>query len=200
MNRQTWPIIALVFVSLSGFAGWQWYEERFPSWREEVQLSDGRVLKIAQKRKYFKGYGTDQSWVKFSLPESGGERTWHSHLEPMRLDVHDGKVYVFGRPRGPKQFAYYGYPKHFVAAFVWDGGGFRRIRFNELPEQVRKEENILTCIDFRGEKFISLASKNVRWCPPVGDSKQLTKYINWAAYMKLAEGYAHLDGGHASSD
>ena len=200
MKSKAWITLAIVFFAASSFAGWLWHEKQYPSWQEEVQLSDGRVVTITQKRKYFDGYGTDQSWVTFSLPETVGEQTWHSYLMPMRLDVFDGKVYVFGRPRGVKQFTHYGYPKHLVVAFLWNGSSFQRIPFNELPKQVKEEENILPCIDFQQEKLISLTNKKTRWCPPTGDNKQLTKIINWDAYMKLADDYARLDGGHALTD
>lgn len=200
MNNKAWATLTFAFFALSGFAGWQWHEKQYPSWQEEVQLSDGRVVTITQKRKYFEGYGTDQSWVTFSLPETNGEQTWHSYLMPMKLDTFNGKVYVFGRPRGVKQFAHYGYPKHLIVAFLWNGLEFQRVPFDALPEQVKKEENILTCIDFQKERHISLASKKARWCPPTGDSAQLTKIINWDAYMKLAEDYARLDGGNALKD
>jgi hypothetical protein len=94
----------------AAWLAWSYYDSRYPSWEEEVQLSDGRVVVVRQKRQYFDHYGTNQSWVTFSLPEMGGERTWHSYLRPQRIDVQGGRVYLFGAPRGQRQFRYYRYP------------------------------------------------------------------------------------------
>lgn len=88
----------------------KWYDGRYPTWQEEVQLSDGRVITVTQKHEYYDNYGTNQSWVTIDLSELGGKREWHSYLVPQRVDVYQGKVYVFGLPRGPRQFSYYKYP------------------------------------------------------------------------------------------
>src|SRR6188768_91158 len=74
-----WYALSLVLLVTAGIA-YAWYDRRHSSWREEVRLSDGRVIWIRQQHEYFDNYGTNQSWVTFSLPELGGERTWHSYL------------------------------------------------------------------------------------------------------------------------
>lgn len=121
--------IWIAALSLGVFWGWSYYDSRYPSWYEEVRLSDGRVVTIHQKHEYYENYGTNQSWVEIDLPELGGKRVWHSYLKPMRVDVHLGAVYVFGRPRGPRQMVHYRYPMNNMAAFLWRDGEFQRIPF-----------------------------------------------------------------------
>ena len=55
--------------------GWLYVDDRYPSWYEEVRLSDGRVITIHQRHEVFDNYGTNQSWVEIDLPELGGKRT-----------------------------------------------------------------------------------------------------------------------------
>lgn len=117
--------IALMLI----FVGWKYYDSRYPSWNEEVRLSDGRVITIRQKHEYYDNYGTNQSWVEIDLPELGGKRVWHSYLKPMRVDVYHGVVYVFGRPRGPRQVSYYLYPRNHMVAFQWNGAEFVRVAY-----------------------------------------------------------------------
>lgn len=93
-------VLALLVIGSVALLGWNYYQNRYPSWDEEVRLSDGRIITIQQKREVFDNYGTNQSWVTIDLPELGGKQVWHSYLMPQRVDVVDGKVYVFGIPRG----------------------------------------------------------------------------------------------------
>lgn len=193
MKSKVWAALAIIIFTASCFAVWHWHEKQYPSWKEEVQLSDGRVATITQKRKYFEGYGTDQSWLTISLPEMGGERTWHSYLIPMHLDVHKGKVYVYGRPRGPKQVALYGYPKTCIVPFVWDGSDFVRVPLSQVPSQLLIEENVYSCIPQNRSKKISFQKKSEQWCPPTGDRQQFTKKIIIEEYEKACDALAMLD-------
>ena len=169
------------------------YDRRNPSWREEVRLSDGRVIWIRQKHEYFDNYGTNQSWVTLSLPELGGERTWHSYLTPQRVDVANGRVYVFGFPRGDRQYAYYNYPRRYMVAFVWNGTDFQRIPFLDVPESLRGEENVLSCLPEAEFKGLARAEGHW-WCPAQGDKKQFNKKIDLPAYEALATSYARRTG------
>lgn len=179
---------------------WQWYDSRYPTWDEEVQLSDGRVIVVTQKHEYYENYGTNQSWVTFSLPEMGGKQTWHSYLIPQRIDVYQGKVYAFGYPRGDRQYQYYNYPKYYMVAFNWNGTEFQRIPFLQLPEKLRKEENVYSCIPPKPRNILTISKKNEHWCPAVGDKKQFTKQINLQEYVDSAIRYSRRDGGKPISD
>lgn len=174
-------LIAALVVSCATWGAWQWYQDRYPAWKEEVQLSDGRMIVVKQKHEVYADYGTNQSWVTFSLPEMGGERTWHSYLKPMRVDVHEGRVFVFGRPRGPRQFEYYRYPKHYLVSFVWVDGEFVRIPFLQVPEALRREENIFPCVPMFTHSLLSSSAKDSQWCHPQGEGNQFGRRIDQTA-------------------
>jgi hypothetical protein len=190
-------VIALIAVAWSA---WRWYEHQYPSWTEEVRLLDGRVIAVTQTRKYFDKYGTDQSWVTFSLPEMGGARTWHSFLVPMRVDVYNGKVYVLGRPRGPKQFQYYNYPKHYIVSFTWSNEAFVRVPLQQVPERIRVEENIYPCVPNPLPEMLTLKVKDDYWCLPQGERNQFGRRINLDEYNRLATSMARLSGGPPISE
>jgi hypothetical protein len=192
--------VALLVIGLVALLGWNYYQNRYPSWDEEVRLSDGRVITIHQKRQFFDNYGTNQSWVTIDLPELGGKQVWHSYLIPMRVDVDQGKVYVFGRPRGPRQVSHYRYPKNHMVAFVFQAGEFQRIPFLKVPEPLRVEENVYSCLPPLQGRRHALAEKHVTWCEPSGDANQFVKKINLPAYQKLAIQFAELSGGLPISD
>ncbi len=188
------PILVLLVLFSVGstWLGWSYYDRRYPSWYEEVRLSDGRVITIHQKRQYFENYGTSQSWVTIDLPELGGKKVWHSHLMPQRVDVVGGKVYVFGLPRGDRQMEYYRFPKNYMVAFIWQDGEFRRIRFLDVPESIRAEENVYPCVPMPLKSKIALPQKSLNWCPPRGDKGQLTKHLNLKVYTEVADEWASL--------
>ncbi|KNZ31411.1 MAG: hypothetical protein AD742_17790 [Methylibium sp. NZG] len=188
-----WSIALTLLAGGCAWSAWQWYQNRYPTWREEVQLSDGRVIVVEQKHEVYENYGTNQSWVTFALPEMGGERTWNSYLSPQRIDVVDGAVYVFGAPRGIRQFNFYRKPKHYMVAFRWTGKEFERIPFLDLPERVRKEENIFPCVPAESRTLVTLGLKHERWCPVRGDKWKFDRMINVSDYEALATFYADLE-------
>jgi hypothetical protein len=186
--------------SLAGMFGWRWYDNRYPTWKEEVQLSDGRVIVIKQKHEYYENYGTNQSWVTFSLPEMGGAQTWHSYLRPMRLDVFEGKIYVFGSPRGERQFDYYRLPKNYLVAFSWNGQTFVRIPFLSVPEAIRREENLYSCVPENRSRLVDIQIKAKEWCPVIGDRWKFGKAIKLDDYIALANFYARLRNATTVTD
>jgi len=149
-----WLLIAGAAVLGIAALSYAWYDYRFPTWKEEVLLPDGRMIVVMQRRDFIEGYGTRKTWLTFSLPEMGGEQTWAEWLYPTMIGATDGKVYVVGRPRGSQQFRIYSHPRYAYVAFEWKGNQFQRIPFLSVPESLRVKEN-------------------VRWCLPGGDdSKQ----------------------------
>jgi len=199
-RTRRWLLLAALIVTCVTWATWRWYLQRYPSWQEQVQLSDGRVIIVRQQHEVYDNYGTNQSWVTFSLPEMGGERTWHSYLKPMRVDVHEGLVFVFGRPRGLRQFEHYRYPKHYLVSFVWADGVFVRIPFLQVPEELRREENIFPCVPNSTNSLLSTSAKNIQWCQPQGESDQFGRKFSQQSYDELAISMARLGGGPPISD
>lgn len=193
-------ILAVLVVMVFGVGVFVYYNNRYPSWYEEVRLSDGRIITIRQKREYYEGYGVNQSWVEIDLPELGGKKVWHSYLVPMRVDVQQGKVYVFGRPYGSRKFYSYHYPKYYMVAFQWTGIDFMRVPFVQLPESIRQEENLYSCTPDRKLKVLKIAVKDQRWCEPSGDNGQFVKKINLSAYQELAMEFSRSDGNKPASE
>ena len=186
--------IALLVIGLVALLGWNYYQNRYPGWDEEVRLSDGRIIKIHQKREVYDNYGTNQSWITIDLPELGGKQVWHSYLMPQRVDVVDGKVYVFGASRGIRQNQFYRYPKHYLVGFKWSGNEFMRIPFLQIPESIRREENIYPCIPPSIRSPLNINLKDTSWCPVRGDKWKFGKSISLIDYESLAAFYAELDG------
>lgn len=191
---------ALIVASITIYFGWTYYDSRYPEWIEDVRLSDGRVITIEQKHETYADYGTHQSWVSIDLPELGGKQVWSSNLMPQRVDVADGKVYVFGSPRGIRQNKIYQYPKYYMVGFVWSGREFTRIPFLKIPEKIRSEENIYPCVPEPRVGHLTLAQKDAKWCPERGDQWKFGKTINIEDYESLANFYAKLDGGKPLTD
>ena len=190
-KRHQWRLILIgALIVVAGVLAWRYYDGRYPSWYEEVRLSDGRIITIHQKREYYDNYGTNQSWVEIDLPELGGKRVWHSYLMPQRVDVVDGKVYVFGIPRGDRQLEYYRFPKHHMVAFKWNGLDFERISFMQVPELSRKEENLFSCIPEVKPSKLLLKAKDANWCPTRGDKGELGKVLDIPTYSRVADQWA----------
>jgi hypothetical protein len=192
--------MAVAVIGLVALVGWKLYERRYPSWDEEVRLSDGRVITIHQKREVYDNYGTNQSWVTIDLPELGGKQVWHSYLMPQRVDVIKGKVYAFGAPRGIRQYQHYLDPKNYLVAFEWSGVDFIRIPFLKIPEAIRQEENIYPCVPIPKSSRITLQTKDQSWCPARGDKWKFGKSIVLSDYQNLALFYAELGGTKPVSD
>lgn len=145
-HRRTWFVAAVAVAAISALS-YLWYDYRFPSWKEEVRLPDGRTIVVRQKRDFIESYGTRKTWLTFSLPEMGGERTWVEHMKPILLTVTDkGEVFVVGWPSGFKQSSMYLLPKYGYVAYRWDGASFQRVPFLSVPESLRQEENLVRCM------------------------------------------------------
>lgn len=195
-KRKVVIVSALVSLAVAALT-YLWYDYRFPSWKEEVVLPDGRKIIVKQRRDFIEGYGTRKTWLTFSLPEMGGEQTWEQWLYPTMIGVADGKVYVVGRPRGSKQFSIYSHPKYVYVAYRWHNNKFERIPFLQVPESLRREENVRWCMP-GGADSKQPAHDNVSWCAErIGNSKFLmTKKVDLQMRIEEAKYWAGL-GGHA---
>lgn len=162
LARHRWQVAVLVILSGLGLAC-AWYDYRFPSWKEDVLLPDGRKIIVKQRRDFIEGYGTRKTWLTFSLPEMGGEQTWEQWLYPTMIGVVDGKVYVVGRPRGSRQFEMYSYPRYVYVAYEWRNGRFERVPFLSVPLLLRTAENIRWCLPGGADSKKSV-SGHTEWC------------------------------------
>jgi hypothetical protein len=174
-TRSTWTwrrkaaVVLSSVVIIIGGLGWLWYVDRFPSWEEEVMLSDGRMIMVNRKQEYIEGYGVKRTWLTFSLPEMGGEQTWYEWMYPAIVDVYEGKVYVVGYTPGDKQFRSYLHPRYQLVAYAWSDKKFERIAFISLPSAIRTNANIIYC-SYRGE-YATWKDKQSGWCDETGSYK-----------------------------
>lgn len=192
--KRLWP--AFCCVAVLGVIFYVWYDYRFPSWKEDVVLNDGRKITVKERRDLIDGYGTRKTWLTFSLPEMGGEQTWEEHLMPTMMGVSGGKVYVVGRPRGDKQFRKYSYPKYVYVAFVWSGKNFERIPFLSVPLDIRKEENIRWCAPGGEDSRNAVQPKNARCVEKQGefDKYPRPRIVDLQIRTEEAKRWAELDG------
>jgi hypothetical protein len=162
-------IMGFVVFSLIAL-GWQWYQRHFPSWDEEVQLSDGRMLIVHRAHKFNTEGALIETALTFDLPEMGGKQTWREFLYPAIVDVYEGKVYVVGDVRGSLQkFSAYRDPRFLYVAFVYESGQWTRIPFSKVPQHVRTRENIPGCLKDASRN--TWDAKQIGWCGDGGSWK-----------------------------
>lgn len=115
------------------------------TWKEEVELSDGRVITVTQKRRCKSAYeGPDvsscterESWLTFRLPEFGDkEITWNEKLTPLVLNLHENRLYVIGLPATGYEGRLYGNPRPPYVSFEYRGNGWLRIAFKDIPDAI----------------------------------------------------------------
>lgn len=187
--------MAGIFLSIGALC-WFWYVDRFPSWDEEVLLSDGRSIIVHRKQEYIEGYGVKRTWLTFSLPEIGGEKTWYEWMYPAIVDVHEGKVYVVGYTPSVQQFSSYSNPRYLLVAYSWQGSGLQRIPLMSVPAAVRKNWNMLPCSS-RGENT-TWRAKTAGWCGEDGKYKVGTPRL--LDLGTLEKGAKHLAGLQGNSE
>jgi hypothetical protein len=157
-------LLALTFVAA---VGWQWYRVHFPSWDEEVQLTDGRVITIHRAHTFNTDHQLINTRLTIDLPELGGKKVWEENLYPAIVEIDQSKVYVVGSVRGStSKFGQYLAPRYLYVAFIYDQGAWLRIPFMTIPEKFRKKENILSCLD--QPTHVSLSEKQSGWCTEDG--------------------------------
>ncbi len=106
------------------------------TWQEEVQLLDGRVITVTQKRRIEDNIERE-AWLMLKLPEfSDKEIVWHENLDVMVLNVFQNKLYVVGDFPTEREVREYGWPKPAYVGFRYDNGQWVRIPFNKIPEAI----------------------------------------------------------------
>jgi hypothetical protein len=191
---QKWGVFTVLLLLLATWITYTLHTNRFPQWKETVQLPDGRTITVTQKRDYQGSYGSHQSWLTFEMPETKGEVTWNEKLYPVMLGVANGKVYVVGRPRG---FAYindYLNPRYMYVAFELRDSKFERIAFMAVPESLRIKENVRWCFPGGHDRRILELRSNPAWCddldpkwptPQIVDLNiRAAEALSWAAISR----------------
>lgn len=154
--------IVLASVPLIGGCG-----DNTLTWTEEVKLLDGRVITVAQKRRYERVYtGQDtgnlprEVWLTFKLPEFVDQDVvWHENMEPRILNLHEGRLYIVGIPLSERVFRQYGSPKPSYIGFRYSAGQWLHIPFNEIPVAIYDTNMLIATEPDKGKTRVSLADK-----------------------------------------
>ena len=130
------------------------------TWKEEVQLNDGRVIVVEQKRRV-EGVFFREAWLTINLSEfSARPIVWHENLGPLIVNIHDGRLYVVGFPPTGREIKQYGNQAPPDIGFVWENGKWIRIPFAKIPEQIYTINMLRKGFPPRGTSFLSLEEKN----------------------------------------
>ncbi|MGB9110787.1 MAG: hypothetical protein WCC39_19025, partial [Telluria sp.] len=115
-------------------------------WKEDVRMLDGRVIVVTQEKRCSGGdykAKTDatclarEAWVTVNLPEiDSKEIVWHESLDPMVINVYEGKLYIVGSPPTSVEFRKYGAVNPPYVGFVWNSGAWQRIPFSSIPKAI----------------------------------------------------------------
>ena len=143
---------------------------RTVEWKEEVQLNDGRVIVVTQKKRCEGGDFTAktgatciarEAWLTIKLPEfSDKEILWHESLDPMVVNIHQGRLYVVGAPPHTLEFRAYGATNPPYFGFVWEGNAWKRIPFAEIPVAIYDANMLIASIPMTRTDYLLLAQKN----------------------------------------
>src|SRR6185437_4005132 len=159
--KKTDSLIALLAIAAIFGAIYYWISSSaIHEWKEEVKLSDGRVIVVEQKRR-FDGRVARESWVDFSLPESGGKTIeWHESLLPLVLNVNGGKLYLGARAPSKTEQIKYGNPKSGYMPFVGADGKWESIPFEEVPSAIYESNMLIWPVPSNESRTLTLAEKN----------------------------------------
>jgi hypothetical protein len=138
-------------------------------WKEDVRMLDGRVIVVTQEKRCGGGdykAKTDatclarEAWVTINLPEiSNKEIVWHESLDPMSINVYEGKLYIVGRPPTSFEFRKYGAVNPPYIGFVWSGGDWQRIPFSSIPKAIYDGNMLIESIPKTRTDHVSLDQK-----------------------------------------
>ncbi|HWW04229.1 hypothetical protein [Collimonas sp.] len=131
----------------------------FVTWQEEVKFNDGRVITVTQK-KHVDGGMAREAWLTINLPELSPQPiVWHGHLDPMVLNIYEGKLYVVGMPPTQREFEQLGSPRPPYLGYIWGGGQWKRLQFSEIPVAIYDANMLLEGLPPAHTKLVTLAQK-----------------------------------------
>lgn len=113
------------------------------AWTEDVRLLDGSVVTVAQKRLCQGGDYTAatnasclarDAWVTLHLPAiAPTDIVWHESLNPMVINVYQGRLFIVGTPPTSLEFRKYGAVNPPYVGYVWTGQAWQRLAFAAIP-------------------------------------------------------------------
>jgi len=126
------------------------------SWKEEVQLHDGRKIIVERSQTHGGRHELGQPLpikdhsVTFSLPGAGKTITWEdkysqdigvANFKMLALHIANNTSYIITAPVGCLAYNKWGRPNPPYVIFRYDGKGWQRIQLAELPVEF-KEMNL----------------------------------------------------------
>lgn len=128
------------------------------SWKEEVLLHDGSKIVVKRSQDYDSmghreiGQGPPRSeeTLRFTIPGSKEVVTWRSdfgrelqdNLTLLALDIFNGTPYIVAHATRCHAYNKWGRPNPPYVCLKYDGSSWRRIQFEELPQDL-KEGNVI---------------------------------------------------------
>jgi hypothetical protein len=141
------------------------------TWREQVKLNDGRVIVVTQKRRCELAIQTRdnfgcierEAWLTIDLPEfSATPMVWHEKLHPRIVNIHNGHLYIVGKPptsRESRHYGMYAKPVPPYIGFVWENGLWKRLPFELIPEAIYDTNMLIEGIPPKGITLLTLKLK-----------------------------------------
>lgn len=131
-------------------------------WDEDVQLLDGRVIKVVQKRRIDRSRMERESWLTIRMPEfSENEIVWHEDLRPVVLNVYQGKLLLVGFADSLAQFERYGQPSPPYVGFRYNKNEWVRIPFTEIPTAIYETNMYFENMSIARRSYVGLGDKAV---------------------------------------
>ncbi|WP_211463984.1 hypothetical protein [Collimonas silvisoli] len=129
------------------------------TWQEEVKLNDGRIIVVEQKKRS-DGRIAREAWLTINLPEfSAKPLVWHENLDPLILNVNEGRLYVVGIPPTVREARLYGNPTPPYIGFLWERDSWKRIPFEQIPEAIYATNMLIESFPPKDTTLLTLAKK-----------------------------------------
>jgi hypothetical protein len=131
------------------------YEETSQSWREEVQLQDGRMIEVT-RTEYYSAYcgpgircrttrgGATRSRIEFEL--DGKVVSWEEQMAPMILQLEHEMPIVVATFASCGQYRSYGKSDRTVPAYIafrYEEGTWRKLEVDKLEMDLDLDSNLL---------------------------------------------------------
>ena len=155
-------------------------------WKEEVQLQDGRVIVVTQKRRYervYDGHSTGdverEAWLKFSLPETENKEViWNERAIPMILNSFNNQIYLIATYPTWSEWNRDGKPLSFYKCFQLKNRKWIKVDIKDIPPDIY-EGNLLIGSKPKNEiKFVDLKYKALEKKDPRNEIPKKYKFIN----------------------
>jgi hypothetical protein len=160
-------MLVFVFSSISCVSSLS-QRENFREWKEEVKLSDGRIIVVTQKKRCEGAYTGQnyapciarEAWLTLNMPEFSSQPiVWHESLNPIILNLSKGQLYLVGNFPTQREFRMYGGPQPPYICFKLVTGEWARIPFEEIPSDIYEINMLIESIPPDGIKYLSIDKK-----------------------------------------